>query len=130
MNWDYQQPVSIRFGKGRRKEIVDIAKSLHVSNGLLVATPFFMKNGLAKEMLEESQGLLSSIFADLSPNPDVKEVDCLAEVIREKRLILLSLLVVEVQWIVQRLLVSLHVQKIPSENIMEQRKNYPWIIFH
>ncbi len=86
MNWDYKQPVSIRFGNGRRKEIVDIAKEVHGTKGLLVATPFFMKNGLAKEMLEESQGLISTIFSDLSPNPDVKEVDACAEVIREEKI--------------------------------------------
>lgn len=86
MNWDYQQPVSIRFGKGRRKEIVDIAKTLHVSNGLLVATPFFLKSGLAKEMMEESQGMLSTLFSDLSVNPDVSEVDACADLIREKKI--------------------------------------------
>lgn len=86
MNWDYKQPVSIRFGKGRRKEIIEIAKELNVSNGLLVATPFFSKHGLASEMMEASNGIIREIFTGLSANPDVSEVDACAEVIRENKI--------------------------------------------
>ncbi len=41
MNWDYLQPVTIRFGKGRVKEIKEIARSLDCKRGILVAGPFF-----------------------------------------------------------------------------------------
>ncbi len=86
MNWDYIQPVSIRFGKGRRKEIAEIAKEINGSNGILVATPFFLKSGLAKEMMEESQGKLSTLFSEVSVNPEVSEVDACADLIREKKI--------------------------------------------
>lgn len=38
MNWDYLQPVKIRFGKGRVSEVKDLAKEMGIKNGLLVAT--------------------------------------------------------------------------------------------
>ena len=48
MNWDYLQPVKIHFGKGRVKEIKEIARELGCERGLLVAGPFFFKSGLPK----------------------------------------------------------------------------------
>lgn len=36
MNWDYLQPVKIHFGKGRVKEIKEIARELGCERGLLV----------------------------------------------------------------------------------------------
>ena len=39
MNWDYLQPVKIRFGKGRVSEVKDLAKEMGIKNGLLVADP-------------------------------------------------------------------------------------------
>lgn len=44
MNWDYLQPVKIHFGKGRVKEIKEIARELGCERGLLVAGPFFFKS--------------------------------------------------------------------------------------
>ena len=84
MEWNYTQPVNIRFGKGRRKEIKELSESLGVKNGLLVADPFFFTNGLVDEMLEQSDGALVASFGELSPNPDVTEVDACADVIRLK----------------------------------------------
>lgn len=48
MNWDYLQPVTIRFGKGRVKEIKEIASSLDCKRGILVAGPFFLRVVLLK----------------------------------------------------------------------------------
>ncbi len=84
MMWDYLQPVKIKFGKGRVSELADIAKELGVERGLLVADPFFFTNGLAEKIIEESQGAIIASFGELSPNPDVSEVDACAELIREK----------------------------------------------
>ncbi len=90
MNWDYLQPVKIYFGKGRVKEIGEIARELGCKRGLLMAGPFFFKSGLAdKVIIEESEGLLVAAFGDVSPNPDVVEVDACAKMIREEKLILL-----------------------------------------
>lgn len=81
--WDYLQPVKIHFGNKRIKELGKIAEELGCKNGLLVSDDFFCKNGLADIIVENSNGTISTIFSDVSPNPDVQEVDKCAEVIRE-----------------------------------------------
>ena len=86
MNWDYLQPVKIRFGKGRVSEVKDLAKEMGIKNGLLVADPFFFTNGLAERIVKESEGAIIASFGDLSPNPDVTEVDACAAIIREKEI--------------------------------------------
>lgn len=82
MNWDYIQPVKICFGNGRISELKDLAAKSGYKNGLLVSDAFFMKNGLADKIIEESDGALVQVFGDVSPNPDVVEVDACAEIIR------------------------------------------------
>ena len=86
MNWDYLQPVKIHFGKGRVKEIKEIVRELGCERGLLVAGPFFFKSGLAEKVIKESEGMIVASFGDVSPNPDVAEVDACAEVIRQKNI--------------------------------------------
>ena len=86
MNWDYTQPVKIRFGAGRVSEIADLSASLGAGNGLLVADPFFFTNGLAEKIIAESRGALTASFGDISPNPDVTQVDACAQIIREKKI--------------------------------------------
>lgn len=86
MNWDYLQPVKIRFGKGRIAEVKELAKELGIKNGILVADPFFFTNGLAEKIIKESDGMIVTSFGDLSPNPDVTEVDACADIIREKKI--------------------------------------------
>ena len=80
------QPVKIRFGKGRVSEVKDLAKEMGIKNGLLVADPFFFTNGLAERIVKESEGAIIASFGDLSPNPDVTEVDACAAIIREKEI--------------------------------------------
>ena len=86
MDWNYLQPVKIRFGKGRISEVKELAKELGIKNGILVADPFFFTNGLAEKIVKESEGAIITSFGDLSPNPDVTEVDACANIIREKNI--------------------------------------------
>lgn len=86
MNWDYLQPVKIRFGKGRVSEVRELARQMGIANGLLVSDPFFLKNGLAERIIRESEGVITAVYGDVSPNPDVKEVDDCAQLIREKKI--------------------------------------------
>lgn len=86
MNWDYLQPVTIRFGKGRVKEIKEIARFLDCKRGILVAGPFFFKSGLAEKIMSDSEGMLVASFGDISPNPDVTEVDACADIIRKNNI--------------------------------------------
>lgn len=86
MSWEYIQPVTIRFGTGKVNEIKDVAAELGCTNGLLVADPFFFKSGLADKIIESADGAITASFGDLSPNPDVTEVDACAEVIRKNQI--------------------------------------------
>ncbi len=82
MDWTYQQPVKILFGNGRISEISTLAEELGCKKGLLVSDRFFSTNGLADKIVRGSGGILQGIFSDLSPNPDVIEVDNCAKVLR------------------------------------------------
>lgn len=84
--WDYLQPVKIKFGNGTVETLKDLAKEMNCKNGLLVADPFFMTNGLAQKIVDISDGALVKIFSEVSPNPDVTEVDKCAGVIKENKI--------------------------------------------
>ena len=84
-SWNYIQPVEIRFGAGLVNKIDEFAKELGVENGLLVADKFFMSNGLAQKIVDSSNGALTAAFGDVSPNPDVTEIDACAELIRKNK---------------------------------------------
>lgn len=86
MDWNYIQPVKISFGEGRIKEIKELADKLGCANGILVSDPFFAQNGLADKIVELSDGALIKVFSNVSPNPDVTEVDECAAVIRENKI--------------------------------------------
>lgn len=85
MNWEYLQPVKIWFGNGSRKRIREAAEAIGCKNGLLVSDPFFLSSGLAEQLVSESGGMLTGIYGQVSPNPDVKEVDACAAIIRENK---------------------------------------------
>ena len=82
MNWEYMQPVEIHFGSGSRMEIGRIAKERGYHKGLLVCGRHFAACG-AEELMAASEGLLTDIFSDVSPNPEVSEVNLCAAKARE-----------------------------------------------
>lgn len=86
MVWEYLQPVTIRFGEGIIKELKKVVISMGCKKGILISDPFFLKNGLAEKIVENSEGTLVSIYGDISPNPEVKEVDACAEIIRKNQI--------------------------------------------
>jgi len=49
------------------------------------AIRFFVKSGLVEQIMSESEGVITGIYGEVSPNPDVTEVDQCAAVIREKK---------------------------------------------
>lgn len=83
MMWEYLQPVTIRFGEGVVKELKQVAADLGCKKGLLISDPFFMKSGLAEQIVAGSDGVLVGIYSQVSPNPEVAEVDACAQQIRE-----------------------------------------------
>lgn len=42
MNWDYLQPVKIRFGKGRVSEVKDLAKEMEIKKRLTGCRPILL----------------------------------------------------------------------------------------
>lgn len=86
MNWEYLQPVKIRFGNGKVGELSKLAKELKCEKGLLVSDAFFLTNGLADKIIKESDGIITRVFGDISPNPDVEEVDACAKVIKDNEI--------------------------------------------
>lgn len=86
MLWEYLQPVTIRFGEGVVKDLTKVAADLGCGRGMLVSDPFFMKSGLAQQIVDDSQGALVSIYSQISPNPEVAEVDACAAQIRGEKI--------------------------------------------
>lgn len=83
MGWEYLQPVRILFGNGEIKRLGEIAEKLGCSKGLLVSDPFFASSGLADKIVQASGGRIQAVFSDVSPNPDVEEVDACVRILKE-----------------------------------------------
>lgn len=83
MYWYYQQPVCIHFGQGVLRKLPEVARSLGGKKGLLVTSKSFVRSGASARILQESEGLLAAVFGQVSPNPDVKECDACAALLRQ-----------------------------------------------
>lgn len=84
--WLYQQPVTILFGEGELYQVARLSKELKVKKGILITSPFFIKNGFVESIREETDGVVSTVFSEVSPNPDVSEVDKCAALMREQQI--------------------------------------------
>lgn len=82
--WHYIQPVEIIFGEGKVAELNSLLSQLGGKKGLLISTPFCRRSGLAEKIVSDSAGTITHIFSELSPNPDVAEVDACAALIRKE----------------------------------------------
>ena len=82
MNWDYKQPVEIIFGNGKISELSELLKS--AKKPLLVSDPFFIKSGLVNKIKAITGEI--TIYSDISPNPDVSEVDRCSKLITENNI--------------------------------------------
>ncbi len=85
MDWNYEQPVYIIFGNGRINELNAAIKKVGGSSGLLVIPEYFVKSGLADKIKKISGNIITEVFTDVSPNPDVTEVDKCADIIRKNK---------------------------------------------
>ena len=83
MNWTYSQPVQIQFGNGCHKQAASLARERGYQRGFLVSDSFFAQNGTAQRILDESQGILVGVYSDISPNPEVSEVNRCALALRQ-----------------------------------------------
>ena len=83
MEWDFNLPVKLVFGNGRRKELKKYIAEIGGSNGVLVCARSFAKNGLAEEFIKLSGGTINGIFSDVRPNPTTDNVDDCVALMRE-----------------------------------------------
>lgn len=83
MNWEFMLPVKLVFGSGKRKDLKKYIEDIGGTNGVLVCSRSFAKNGLADEFLKNSGGLIKAVFSDVRPNPTTENVDNCVKVMRE-----------------------------------------------
>lgn len=85
MQWEFMLPVKIVFGSGKRKNIKEYIEQIGGTNGILVCSKSFAKNGVADEFVGLSGGLIKEIFSDIRPNPTTKNVDDCVRIMREMK---------------------------------------------
>ncbi len=86
MVWNYTEPVNIRFGAGILGKLKNIAKEMGLDRGILVCDPFFATNGLADRIMDENKELLIAEYSNISPNPETREVDACAQIMRKEKI--------------------------------------------
>lgn len=81
-NWQFNLPVRIEFGAGKRKEINNFIDAIGGKNGVLVASHSFAKNGVADEFVKMSGGKIKAVFSDIRPNPTTDNVNACVKILR------------------------------------------------
>lgn len=82
MQWEFNLPVKLVFGNGKRREIKKYIDEIGGKNGVLVCSKSFAKNGLADEFVKLSEGTISGVFSDVRPNPTTDNVDNCVKLMR------------------------------------------------
>lgn len=82
MDFTFSLPVKIVFGKDKLNKLASILEESGLDGGLLVSDPVFAENGLADKVIGLAKGRIIGCFSQLSPNPDVAEVDACVQTIR------------------------------------------------
>lgn len=83
MNWEFNLPVKLEFGVGKRKEIKKYIDEIGGKRGVLVCSRSFAGNGLADEFVELSAGAIVAMFSDIRPNPTTDNVNNCVAVMRD-----------------------------------------------
>lgn len=83
MEFLYRQPVTI-YGVSHCLDQLERFLEGLPGKGTLICTPHFQKDGTAETLLS-SYPKLHSVYADISANPDVKEVQACADQLKEKK---------------------------------------------
>ena len=83
MQWEFNLPVKLIFGNGKRREIEKYIDEIKGKNGVLVCGKSFTKNGVADEFVNLSGGKIKKIFSDIRPNPTTDNVDECVKLMRE-----------------------------------------------
>lgn len=83
MNWNYMQPVRIRFGNGLTSYLPEEIKILNGQNGLLITSASFVKKGLPEKLCKMSGGTIKHVYGHVSANPDIMECEACTQMLRE-----------------------------------------------
>lgn len=83
MNWEFNLPVKLVFGCGKRHNLKDYINEIGGRCGVLVCGKSFAQNGIADEFVENSNGRIKAVFSDIRPNPTTDNVDACVKLIRE-----------------------------------------------
>lgn len=84
MQWEFNLPVKLVFGNGKRNQLETYVDEINGTRGVLVCSRSFAKNGLADEFVKLSNNKLVAVFSDVRPNPTTENVDDCVKLIREK----------------------------------------------
>lgn len=84
--WIYEQPVRIIFGNGEIQGLKNIVKENSYKRGLLVTSNFFVRNNLAKKLLNDKRNNLVNVFGEVLPNPTILNTNKCAEIVRENNI--------------------------------------------
>ncbi len=79
------QPVPILFGCGRIRELKDEILGSGAQKAMLVTSRSFAKKGYAQKIVDESQGIVGVVYSEVSPNPEVTEVQRCVDLVKENR---------------------------------------------
>lgn len=82
-NFYYEQPVPIDFGTDTIKQLPEILEKFNVQKALLISAPSMVRNGVAQEIMNASNGKIQAIFSDIQPNPTVQNTDDCVEALRK-----------------------------------------------
>jgi alcohol dehydrogenase len=82
-NWQFNLPVRLEFGIGKRKELKQFIDDIGGKNGVLVCSRSFAKNGLADEFVKISNSTLKAVFSDIRPNPTTDNVNECVKLMRD-----------------------------------------------
>lgn len=85
MDWEFSLPVKIIFGTGKRKNIFEYIEEIGGTNGVLVCGGSFVKNGIANEFVNASNGRITAVFSDIRPNPTTDNANSCVELMRSER---------------------------------------------
>ena len=83
MNWEFNLPVKLVFGNGKRHNLNEYIDEIGGKCGVLVCGKSFVKNGVADEFVENANGRIKAVFSDIRPNPTTDNVDACVQLIRE-----------------------------------------------
>ena len=83
MEWEFNLPVKLVFGNGKRHNLNDYINEIGGKCGVLVCGKSFTTNGIAEEFIKNSNGRLKAVFSDIRPNPTTDNVDNCVRLIRE-----------------------------------------------